>query len=172
MGAQSVGLVTVVEIACVDVHAYGSQSLLAHTVTLLYITCSLSTRLITVLFGQCNFLEVEMSASVHIPMAITQLHLLFMLQTAWDLTDAQVHDLLYARYLFRCKCGHLINAHVELMRQLEGVSSTQSSSQASIVDLTDQLQVLNNEGYKSYMLYSSLFYRGVCPCLSLTTNQM
>lgn len=89
---------------------------------------------------------------------------LSLMQTALDLDEAQVQDLLYLRRLFCGKIGQLGRARKELMSRVpsETIGLCHASDKLEeVTNVAEQLAANGSEEYRVYMQFASSFYRGV-----------
>ena len=86
------------------------------------------------------------------------------MQTALDLDEAQIQDLLYLRRLFCGKIGQLGRARKELMSRVpsETIGLCHASDKLEeVTNVAEQLAANGSEEYRVYMQFASSFYRGV-----------
>lgn len=87
-----------------------------------------------------------------------------MLQAAFDLSEAQVHDMLYLRQLFVGKLSQLEQEHQQLDNRLffsTAHSCHVTDKLTEISALTQQLNASDSEEYRAHMQLASAMFRGV-----------
>ena len=86
------------------------------------------------------------------------------LQSAVNLSEAQVHDLLHLRQCFWGKIGQLERSHQQIISRLSSGTAGSphvSDKLAEVTSLTEQLRANGSEEYRTHMQLASALFRGV-----------